>query len=332
VFPKDDIERVLEKLRKMYLGSGSSTRSVYPVLRIGYGFVIRGLPIELSNFKVFKPRSHPYYLITVDASLKTLFDCGAYRVIEAKLSFGIWRGRERICSPKVLLKRISVVPSRDAAFEWLLRIELETLLKTIDELSPSKLDICLLDRALVCPPTYSDKTRSLFTEFISNLVKRGITVVGLSKSTQLRVSTGESLIGYLLHLSSRSEELRYSRWVYYPVFSSRLLPPWYYGDIAIVKLDPDSEHAFRMDFVLSSGPTLDDIVEELAYLVDPVTPGYPYPLRCVHEESRFSRSEVEIDRLKFLEKLREYNLLEYFLSDVRSTSFRSTYLLKRELE
>lgn len=329
MFSSEDLERVVRKIQKLHRFSGVRDRVVYPILRLGYGFSIRGLPISVDNFRVFEPKSHDLYVLSVDASLKTLFDCSTYRVVLAKVSIGIWRGRQRVFSLPSPIVRLGIVPSREAAFEWLFRVEIRSLLDVLGDLSSCKVDILLLDRSLVCPPVFSEKTRSLFLKFI-NFVRDKLqaSVVGLSKSSQLRLCTGEPLIGYLLLLSNSVEELRGKCWIYYPVFSRGALPPWYFGDIAIVKFDPHSEHAFRLDFTLSM-VNLDDIVSYLAYLLDPVTLGYPYPLRCVHEESRISRSEVELARLRLLDELKKFGLFNYFISDLRSSTFREKYLFGR---
>ena len=55
-------------------------------------------------------------------------------------------------------------------------------------------------------------------------------------------------------------------------------------------------------------------------------PGYPYPLRAVHEMAKISENELEVDRMLFLEILKDKSFEKDFLSDLKSSSFREKYL------
>ncbi|RLE70155.1 MAG: hypothetical protein DRJ37_06940 [Thermoprotei archaeon] len=59
---------------------------------------------------------------------------------------------------------------------------------------------------------------------------------------------------------------------------------------------------------------------------DLATPGYPYPLKAVHLESRITDSELEIDRAMFLEILKEEGLYEEFISDLHGADFKERHL------
>ena len=324
-----DINMVLDKLRLVYLRRKAKAlidyEEVYPVLKVKNRRIL-GLPIRISRLKVLDAIPHSKRVLSVDAGLKVLFDCGAFKIILAKVAAGMWIGREKVLEPEPI-KRITLVWDKFEAAEWLLRVEIEALLSIVHLLKAG--DYCILDRCLMAMPAFRKSTKEFFEKLDHVLSSRGAILVGVSKASQLRLNTGESLIGYLLHLADR--RLRGVAWYYYPIFRESELPPWYLGSICVAKLGPDVEHAFRIDISRKALASRDigDILGEVAFLQDPATPGYPYPAKGVHDMTKISEEELEMERMRFLELLDEEGLLKNFIADVRSVTFKERYLWRR---
>ncbi len=328
-----DLMLVLDELRRMYAGRSKEAQYAfpgelllrpYPVLRVG-GEEVAGLPIREERIRYLEIVPHRKKILAVDASVKVLFDLGASKVVVSKVAAGIWRGLSRIYALDPL-KRVKLAWSKEEVGEWLLRVEIETVLKLVRRLGTG--DYCLLDRSLSVPPPSKRTTREVMDRLDRAVSARGGILVGISKSSKLRVSTGESLVGYLSRLAER--RLRGVPWIYYPVFKEGSLPPCFLGEISVAKLGGDSETAFRIDISKRAlaAKSVDEILGEVAFTQDSATPGYPYPLKAVHLESRISEYELEIDRALFLDLLREEGLYEYFAPDVDSTSFKERCLWK----
>ena len=326
-FSKPDLLMVLDRLREIYGLDGAPllpevSRKPRPVLMLG-GRRVLGPPIDPSRLRYLEPLPHRRKVLAVDASAKVLFDLGPFKLVEAKVVVGIWRGLSRlyVYGPK---KRLALISSREEGAEWLLRIEVEAAAKLSKHLGRG--DYVLLDRSLSAPPMLRRSTRELFDKLDRKLSSRGAVLVGITKRSRLSLNTGEGLIGYLISLADRV--YKGLPWYYHPVFREVELPPWFLGDLAVAKFSEACENAFRVDI---SRRALEDrpvsvVVAELAYLQDMATPGYPYPLKAVHDMARISEHELGVDRLLFLEALSEVGLEKRFLASVRSASFKERYL------
>ena len=327
-FEKSDVLLLLEDLRKMYMGASSQLTllgrqaSPYPLMRTA-GRVIRGLPVLDSRLRFLEPIPHRRRVAAVDASIKTLFDLGAARVVESKVVAGVWKGFERyvVLGP---YKRLALVRDRVEAGEWLLRIELELALRVLQRLGPS--DYLLLDRALVAPPSLRDSTQRVFRKLERLASAKGVALVGIVKRSRLKLNTGESLIGYVVALAER--RLPGVAWYYHPVFKESLLPEWMLGDVFVVRFSELAEGAFRVDVSRRylSSRDWERVMGELAFVQDLATPGYPYPLKAVHDMARIGDHEAELDKLRILEILRSEGLEHYFLADLKSATFKERSL------
>ncbi|OYT30591.1 MAG: hypothetical protein B6U94_06410 [Thermofilum sp. ex4484_79] len=326
-----DLRMVLDRLRRIYeyrskviefTITGEPIVSPYPVLKV-CGRVVRGYTISESRLRSIEPIPHRKRVLTADASMKTLFDLGNMKIVVAKVALGVWRGVSRIYTSQPL-RRLAIVSTRQEAAEWLLRIELEAIMGNMHRIGVN--DYCILDRGLMAVPAFRSSTRMLFEKLDVMAYRRGAILVGISKSSQISLNTGESLIGYLIRFASK--RLPYTPWYYYPVFRSSNMPPWYIGEISVAKFDGWSENAFRVDISKNSLKSryVETIMGEIAYMQDPGTPGYPYPVKGVHRESKISRDELEVLRMSFLEVLREEKLYDKFTSDLGTASFREKYL------
>jgi len=310
------LEELVDSLERLYSEARPSRlEAPRPVISVEGG-LIEGPPIDDGRFRELRPIANRKRFLSVDASIKVLFDCGSFKVVVVKAAAAIWRWG----SPPRRLpvdKRFAVVSSRLDAKELLLKAELEEALKAMGELRRG--DYCVLDRPLMAVPALRGGTRRLLEELDEELWRRGITLMGISKASKLRLNTGEPLIGHLNYRGSKV--LPGLPWYYYPVFKPSQYPPWYVGEVCVVKFSGDAEHALRVDVsrrAMAEGD-LEAFLGELAFLQDAATPGYPYPVRGVHEDSKLTRYEVEADRAAILEELDRRGLLERFMADARST-------------
>ncbi len=326
-----DIELVVQRLRDMYVNKlkiiqytlyGEPILKPYPLLRLS-GRKIIGFPIKEEKIRYLEPVPHRRRILAVDASIKTLFNLGGSRIVISKVTAGIWRGIRKIYSYGPV-KRIGLVWSKEEAGEWLLRLEVEAALQIAYRLGVG--DYCLLDRSLSIPPLLKKSTCELLDKLDRVIHARGAVLVGLTKSSRLKLNTGESLVGYLIRQANR--RLRGVAWYYYPVFKEPNLPKWFLGDIAVAKLGDEAKGAFRVDVSRRAlrSRNVERVLGELAYVQDLATPGYPYPLKAVHLESRITDSELEIDRAMFLEILKEEGLYEEFISDLHGADFKERHL------
>ena len=325
-----DFKEVLRELKRIYSKRnvieytllGEPIFSPYPVFKFG-GRVIRGYRLTPDRLKYLDPIPHSKRVLALDASLKVLFNCGAFKIIVSKIAWGIWRGFQ--CERTgVLPVKIKIIWDKREASEWLLRIELEAALKLLSQMRFG--DYLLMDRGLAISPILGRYVKNLFNRLDVFSSAKGVVLIGITKSSQLKLNTGESLLGYLTYLAR--QRMKDCAWFYHPIFKSSTLPSWFIGDMVVARLSDDDENVFRIDVsrrVLNRLP-LDNIMGELAFMQDPATPGYPYPLKSVHDASRFTEEELERLANIFLEILEEKGLSPNFTADVRSTSFKERYL------
>jgi NurA domain. len=273
--------------------------------------VVRGPPVSETRFRALEEIPHRMPVLAVDAAARVLFDAGAYKIVAAKVVAGVWQGLERlrIFGP---VKRVAMFENLQDAGDWLASVELEAAYK-LSRQQPGAL--VLLDRPLSFPS--GSFSRKLF----GSLLERNWRVVGLPKSTGVRVSTGEGLASYLSKLADKV--LKGLPWVYYPVAEQPKLGL----AVAAVRLAPGAP-VFRMDMAWRLAEMYDvaDVAGALAYLQDFSSPGYPLPLKMVHELSRISSDELEMDRALFLEEVSHVGLARDFLEDTGGSEFKAKYL------
>ncbi len=323
---KSDVNMVIDALLKLY---GSKPREIqltltgepikypYPVMKLD-GRKIAGLPISKSRFRYLEPIPHRKKILSVDAGAKILFNLGTAKIIVAKVVAGVWRGtwRTRTYGP---VKRMTVVANLREAAEWLLRIELEAAISLAKGLGSN--NYVLLDRPLTLSSRVSDHTRFIYNKLFST----NLSIVGVCKKSSIKVVTGESLLGYLNLLGEKI--YRDMPWYYHPIFQLSKPPRWMRGTIAVAKFSGASiPLRLDIDWKTYEKYGVEHVLGELAYLQDTASPGYPYPLKAVHELSRISDNELEMDKLLLLEELRDSGLDKRLLSDARTAGFRKTYL------
>lgn len=317
-FERADVEILAEKLRRIFEEKrryaqvtldGTVVAKPVPVLTL-FGRVVRGLPVDQSKLRVLEPLPHKKLAAAVDASAKVLFNLGSAVVLESKVVAVAYRGAKRVGEWSA--KRVAIVSSKLEAAEWLARVEYEAALRVLAELAgPGYL---LLDRSLTAAPLYRPSTRELIARVERRALAAGLVLVGIPKRTKLALDTGEGALGYIARMASKC--LGRSAFYYYPLFREGSLPPWMLGSPAVAKLSELSESVLRVDASRRALAKLEcgEVLGEVAFLQDPSSPGYPYPLKAAHEGSRIGASELELDRMALAELLREWGVGDLLLA------------------
>ena len=285
----------------------------YPYFRFD-GKIIKGPPISETRFRAVEEVPHKETVVSVDAAARILFDAGSFKIVSAKVAGGVWRGVERV---KLMdtIKRVKVVESLDEAADWLAEVELEAVAGLVKNYPGA---LVLLDRPLVF------RSGTLSAKAYRRLVERDWRVVGMPKSSSIRLSSGESALGYVSRLGSKM--FRDMAWSYYPLIEDEKLGI----GIGAVKLSP-SGPVFRLDVAweLSLRADFEYLSGMLAYLQDFTSPGYPLPLKIVHNLSRISDDELSMDRELLLEELgisSKASIASKLLEDSGGSEFKAKYL------
>lgn len=318
-FERADIEILAEKLRRMFEEhrrfvqvslDGTVVAKPVPTLNL-FGRVIRGIPIDSSKLRVLEPSPHWKLVLAADASAKILFNLGAAFVVESRVVVVAFRGTKRVWER--VAKRVALVSSRFEAAEWLTRIEYEAVAKSLSNLAGR--GYLLMDRSLTAAPLYRLTTRELIRRVEARSLALGLIPVGIPKRTRLALDTGEGALGYIANLAERS--LRSGAWYYYPLFKEEALPPWMLGAPTVARLSELSASVVRIDVSRKALAKFDcsEVLNEVAALQDPASPGYPYPLKAAHEASRISEREAEADRILLLELMRGWGVSERLHAD-----------------
>lgn len=311
-FERADVEILAEKLKRVFEDKrrylqvtldGTVVTKPVPLLNL-FGRVVRGLPVDASKLRVLEPVPHAKLTLAVDASVKVLFNLGASTIVESKVAVVAYEGVRRVWERKV--KRVALVSSKFETAEWLARIEFEAAHKALTGLAGS--GYLLMDRSLTVAPLYRPSTRGVIEKVERRALAAGLVPVGIPKKTKLALDTGEGALGYIARMASR--RLGGCAFYYYPLFREESLPPWMLGNPAVAKLSELSSSVLRVDVSRRALARVDcgDVLGEIAFLQDPSSPGYPYPLKAAHEESKIGESELEVDRMALTELLREWGV------------------------
>ena len=323
-FERADVEVVAERLRRLFDErrravqlslDGTLVTKPVPVLNL-FGRVVRGLPVDSSRLRVLEPQPHRKLVVAVDASARVLFNLGSAAVVGGRVVAVAFRGLRRVWERAA--KRVALVSSRLEAAEWLARVEYEAALRALAEVGgPGYL---LVDRSLVVAPLYRLSTRELIRRVDVRASALGLALVGVPKRTRLALDTGEGALGYISALAERS--VGRTAWYYHPLFREESLPPWMLGSPAAARLSELSASALRLDVSRRALARYEvgEVLGEVAALQDPALPGYPYPLKAVHEASRVDERELEADRLVLLEELRSWGVGERLLREALAYS------------
>jgi len=311
-----DLELVILKLRELYL-SKSQEEAVFPIVKVGRT-IVKGPLIRETYLRYLESIPNRRKFLALDSSLKVLFDLGFCKLIVAKVSVGIWYRGRRVYWPEPRI-RVNVVKSKREAGEWLLGIELEEVTRHLNKLGIR--DYCLLDRGLITYPSTSRTLKLVAKRLVEKSIKRGITLIGIPKRCSIKLSNGLNALSFIARMANR--KFPDMPWYYHPLL--RGTPELLFESSAVARFSEDSNAVFRVDLV---GEEIDVAVAlgEVSYLQDSSLPGYPYPLKAVHDEARISEFELEHLRGVVLDILGEEDLLDYILGDLNTTSFKERYL------
>lgn len=320
------LSEVADRLCQLYEASAGRP-SPRPVMRVGRR-LIAGPPLSPSSFRPLRPLPSDSTFLSVDASLKSLFDCGGLKVVVIKAAAAAWRlGGPAKRHPTS--KRLALVSSGEEAEEALLRAELEAASRALGELGEG--DVCILDRPLVSALEAKRAPREALREFRAECLRRGVCLLGVCKSSRLRLDTGEPLMGYLSYLGSKLAPGE--AWFYHPLFQLRERGFDFVGEPVAVRFNGSSPYVFRVDVESRTAEErLEECLGKLAALQDAASPGIPYPVLGAHEEAKVSKHEADMDRIRLLELLERRGVLERFLASVRSTSFKEEEMWGSPLE
>ena len=276
------------------------------------------------RFHSYCQSAPPWRTLAVDASLKSILDCGAFVVVLIKVAYEVWQlGTRRV--KEGIETHVEVIRSMEAARKKMAVLEFEVAGKASDHLSVG--DVALLDRPLCLPPRPSPRLKQSLENLASNLKAGGIDLLGVCKSSRLSVEGGAPLIGYLLHQAVKLGVKR--SWVYYPLIESTAPSSQRIGCPCVAALDSNEDFAFRID--LNSNVTdakrATQLLASVSALGDRFAYGYPYPLRSVHEASAISHTEVDICRQRLLEAATRRGIYHNLRYALKATSFREEVLL-----
>ncbi len=321
LYPRPDVDRLIEDLHGALQPSRAPVQlTLYgepaapqPLFRVR-GRTLKGRPLTPDRVRVVEPTAWDGPVYAVDAGAKVLLDLGAYKIVEAKVAAAEWHGRTRTRTIGPV-KRVRMFADLSEAAGWLASIEAEAAARYARH-SPGAL--ILLDRPLIAGAGAAGRAYRL-------LLSRAWRVVGVAKTSRIRLTTGEGLIGYLQALGE--ERAPGLPWVYYPLFHGLRRHSWALGGIAVARLGPGGP-AFRVDihWRLIDRVGVLETVGLLAGLQDPSAPGYPYPLKAVHQMSRISREELELDRMLLMERLEAAGLGGAVRSAAAAVAYKKRYI------
>lgn len=321
-YPRPDVDRLIEDLASALQPPREPAQlTLYgepappqPVLHAA-GHTLRGRPVAPEALRPIEPAMYEGPVYAVDAGAKILLDLGAYKVVEAKVAAAEWRGasRTRTFGP---VKRIRLFADLSEAAQWLAAIEAEAAARYARH-SPGSL--VLLDRPMAAP------RRGAAGRAFRLLLSRTWRVVGVAKTSRIRLTTGEGLLSYLQALGD--ERLPGRPWLYHPVFPGLRGRGWALGDVAVARLSPFGP-AFRVDidWRLLDRVGCEAVAGWLAGMQDPAAPGYPYPLRAVHQMSRIGREELELDRMLLMERLERAGLGAAVRNAAAAVAYKKRYI------
>ena len=167
--------------------------------------------------------------------------------------------------------------------------EMKMLSRVAGEMDPG--GIILMDGSLRSTINRMD---AFLSDVFKDALERGISVVGISKSSGLAM--GRVPIIPIIQLEAEQLMGNAAWYIELDTRMSEVVKPagsHLFGKVNVVKFNPHSEFVFRTDVLAGQRP-LQDIIERVAfYCNDPSYLGYPYPLAAVHNEVVITRSQKE---------------------------------------
>lgn len=195
---------------------------------------------------------------------------------EERVKEGTQAGMERVVS---MARRFS---------EW-------TIAEHIIDSELESNDIIVKDGSL--QTAYINENRYV-NELFEKTLDKNIIFTGLSKTCRLTTDTQISLIASIQRLAEESD-IKYDKWCYYPIATSKKANYEHKAVIMIVKLNKKADRAFKFEILKEQAENLGknkilDIVSSVADNSNDITfPGYPYGLIDAHSWARVKNGEIE---------------------------------------
>jgi hypothetical protein len=265
------------------------------------------LPLETKEGRVF----------AVDGGNSMIYDGGAWILSKIRTSAVGYEGKKRVFENRVafelhcLVEKDGVKFDRDIDFPDIdfsasrfeeipngvrSTVERLTALSLLKEMKEG--DVLLLD-ALLCAELPGEE--KILKRLFSSAAERGVSLIGVAKTSRLRTQSGRSMIGYLNEVGPGHP------------WTHELGSKDPYKDV-VVKFHTKSEYCYRCH-VIGEG-----LGVAAACSNDPELIGYPYPLLRVDKLARISSHEKEAERrgVRVLARKLGVDSFEY---DVRSQNF-----------
>ena len=145
--------------------------------------------------------------------------------------------------------------------------------------------------------------RKYSNEAMNYAIKNKVVLLGLAKTSSLFTSTGFPLYAAIAELAENSV-CSDDAWYYYPIVD--INQPDHRAEMYAVKLHPNSEYVFRLEFLKDQAKMMDkmEIEKYICSLSenakDACFPGYPYGLIDADRFARVSANETCAQNLQFL--------------------------------
>ncbi len=151
--------------------------------------------------------------------------------------------------------------------------------------------------------------------------KKEILLMGLSKTSSLYTTTGNSLIGVIHQLGKK--HLQEKPWYYYPIVN--IEHPDHQAEMYCLKLHSLSEYAFRLEILKTQAKELtkEELENYLGALsansCDISFPGYPYGLIDADMNARVKGNELNYHTTLFLSEASKKNRWQQLINHIKAT-------------
>lgn len=173
-------------------------------------------------------------------------------------------------------------------------------------------DLILEDSLLYTP---FEKGLTILKSIYQNCLDKGISLVGISKTTRLRTDFGRSLG---LVFEEGEKLFKGKLWYYYPLLSERKMK--IVGEDLIAKLHEDSDRCFRLNICAKD---IEKVLGYIAYFCkDPELLGYPYPLMLIDRIIRITNKERENESMNAYFVFKKLGI-DSIIKDIKSQDFHS---------
>lgn len=299
-----------------------------------------GLPLEPSRFREILPAETPKKMAFVDGGNGMVAESPAFIISLNRLYYTIFRGRKRIGPDRISRVEFFSLTTRPVSSEGHVRyhttlfthkdqhrsfmpdpsdvdsdvrndalsmdMRIRTRARNLGEWRMAERvaytledgDVLVIDGSLVT----HDVTESRYAQAAFDAAKKqGVTICGLSKTSQLRTQSGEPLLVRAMEIA---ESVGHDMW---SVRVAKEISANDRGYVMAVKLHPKSPLAYRFEILREQfdDADLDSILGSLAAnSQDGSYPGYPYGLIDADRFARVRNSDIHICRGRLASMMR----------------------------